>query len=592
MFKSKVARILSLPILMSVAAAGVSMPVTTSAQSVGGIIEATALSHPEIGRYGMVASQNELASRVGAHILAEGGNAVDAAVAIGYALAVTLPRAGNIGGGGFMMAYLADEDRTIAIDFREMAPTNATRDMYLDENGDVDRHKAWFSHQASGVPGTVAGLEHARKKYGTMSRKALMQPAIDLARKGYPMSVFLAGGLDRVRGRMEPHEASMKKFFKAGGASYAPGDLFRQPLLAKTLKRISKKGASEFYKGATAEMIVADQESHGGIITMKDLAAYKVIERPVIEGMYRGYKVVSMPPPSSGGIHIVQMLNVLEHFDIASMGPNSADTVHTVSEVMKRAYADRSEHLGDSDFYNVPVAWLTNTAYARNLAGSIDPHKATPSSEISASKAPAYESPDTTHYSVMDAKGNTVGVTYTLNFSYGNGITVPGAGFLMNNEMDDFSARAGVPNVYGLIGNEANAIEPYKRPLSSMTPTIVFKAGKPFMVTGSPGGSRIITSVLQTIMNVIDHNMNIADAGAYPRFHHQWQPDEIRVERGFSADTIDELERRGHTVNVKPAMGSMQSIMYDGQYFYGASDPRRRNSAAIGLCAKGEVGGC
>ena len=587
MFRSQIARILSCVAVISLA-----VPVPVQAKYVGGIIEDSALHHPVIGRFGMVASQNDLASRVGAEVLANGGNAVDAAVAVGYALSVTLPRAGNIGGGGFMMAYLADEDRTVAIDFREMSPEKAYRDMYLDENGDVDRHKSWFSHHASGVPGTVAGLEYARKKFGSKSRKALLKPAIDLAENGFPMTVFLADGLESVRGRMAPHKASMSKFFKKDGASYEPGEMFRQPLLAKTLKRISDKGEKEFYKGETAKLIVADQEAHGGMLSMKDMAAYKVIERPIVEGTYRGHKVVSMPPPSSGGVHIIQMLNVLEHFDLKSMGSNSADFIHTVSEVTKRAYADRSEHLGDPDFYNVPVAWLTDPAYARDLASSIDPHAATPSAKIKASKAPAYESPDTTHFSVMDAKGNAVVVTYTLNFSYGNSIVVPGGGFLMNNEMDDFSAKAGVPNEYGLIGGVANAIEPYKRPLSSMTPTIVFKAGKPYLLTGSPGGSRIITSVLQVILNVVDHGMNVADAGATPRFHHQWQPDEIRVERGFSADTIAELERRGHTVNVKPSMGSTQSIVYDGHYFYGASDPRRRNAGAIGICIKGEVGGC
>ena len=546
------------------------------------IIRYASRHHPVVDTDGMVASQNIIASAIGAEILADGGNAVDAAVGVGFALAVVLPRAGNIGGGGFMLAYIAESDDVVAIDYREMAPPRAHRDMYLDENGDVDNELARYSHLSSGVPGTVAGFYAAHRRYGSLPWKRLVDPAVGLARNGIVVSHDLANLLKSRRDRLGRFPAALRYFYKEGGVPYEAGERLVQSDLADSLALIAEQGPDAFYRGEIAAAIVREMEANGGLIDADALAAYEPAFREPIEGTYRGFDIVSMPPSSSGGVHVIQMLNVLERFPVADLGPGSADNVHLLAETMKLAYADRSEHLGDMDFYDVPIDWLISKAYAESLAAGIDMQSARPSSDIAPGVAPAAESPDTTHFSVMDSAGNAVANTYTLNFSYGSHIAVDGAGFLLNNEMDDFSAKAGVPNAFGLIGGAANAIEAGKRPLSAMTPTMVFKDGEPWLVTGSPGGSRIITTVLQMIVNVIDHGMNIADASSVPRVHHQWLPDQLELESGFSVDTIRELERRGHSIDAANAMGSLQSVIRRDELFRGASDPRRPQAGSVG----------
>ncbi len=538
--------------------------------------------HPVIATNGMVASQEELATQAGLEVLKEGGNAIDAAVTIGFTLAVTLPRAGNLGGGGFMLVHLADAKETIAIDYREKAPLAATRDMFLDENDDVDIKNSQFSHLAVGVPGTVAGMTMALEKYGTISLARALQPAIELAEKGLIVDEDLHNTLIAAKEKMQASPTSMDIFFKEGGIPYEIGEILVQKDLAKSLKLIAKKGASAFYQGEIASAIVADMEVNGGLITKEDLAAYQPVIRQTIQGNYRGYEIHSMPPPSSGGIHLIQMLNILEKFPIRSLGHNTARTIHLMAESMKLAYADRSKFLGDSDLVPVPISQLISKTYASILSQKINPDRATPSREIGPGNPYQVESKDTTHYSVIDRHGNAVANTYTLNITYGTGLTVPGTGILLNNEMDDFSAKPGVPNFFGLIGGEFNAIEPEKRMLSSMTPTIVMKKGLPFLVTGSPGGSRIITVVLQVIMNVIDHQMNIAEASNAVRVHHQWLPDELRFEQGLNGDTIRLLTGKGYKVVDGNAMGSTQSIMSVDDIFYGASDPRRPGALTLG----------
>ena len=540
------------------------------------------LRHPVFGAAGMVASQNALASEVGAQVLADGGNAIDAAVAVGFALAVTLPRAGNLGGGGFMLVHDAETGETVAIDYREMAPRRASRDMFLDDDGNVDKARARFSHLSAGVPGTVAGLWRAHQDYGSLPWRRVVEPAIQLARDGVVMSYDLAGLLAARKERMCRFEASCRYFYKPGGKPYLPGERFIQADLADTLEAIAEHGQDAFYKGEIAQKIVAEMKRGGGLVDAESLAVYEPFIRDVARGTYRGYEIVTMPPPSSGGIHVVQILNILEHFPMTEFGWGSADAIHVLAEASRLAYADRSKHLGDPDYYDVPQEWLTSKAYAKELAATIDMQRARPSSEVGPGVRPAYESPDTTHYSVIDRDGNVVSNTTTLNFSFGSGIAVAGAGFLLNNEMDDFSAKAGVPNAYGLLGDEANEIQSGKRPLSSMTPTIVFNEGNAWFATGSPGGSRIITTVLQMIVNVIDHDMNIAEAAAAPRMHHQWLPDMLQLESRISPDTIRMLEARGHEIaGTRYSMGSLQSVAYKDGVFRGSSDPRRPNSASI-----------
>ena len=540
------------------------------------IIEYKSVNHPIISDNGMVVSQRMIASEVGADILRQGGNAVDAAVATGLALAVVLPRAGNLAGGGFMVLHLADQDKTITIDYREKAPALAYRDLFLDENGNYDKKKAQFSLLSAGVPGTVAGFHHALINYGTLSWKEVLQPSITLAEQGFSIPHDLENILasKRYRARLSADPAASKVFYKEDGSLYKAGETLIQTDLATTLKALSEFGPDAFYKGDIAKLIVKEMERNGGLITLEDLARYNVLERPPLIGQYKDFKIVSMPPSSSGGTHLIQMLNMLEEFPIKEMGFGTSESIHILAEVMKRAYADRSKYLGDSDFYDVPSS-LTNKDYAKSLNLNIDLDKITPSDEVSPGNPYPYESPDTTHFSAMDAYGNTVSNTYTLNFSYGSGKMIPGTGMLINNEMDDFSSKPGTPNGYGLLGSEANAIQANKRPLSSMTPTIIFKDDKPFVAFGSPGGSRIITTVLQVALNIMEHDMNIAQAVHSPRMHHQWLPEVLMIEEGFGSDTEKLLEEKGYSLYPSSTMGSVQAIMKEGNYFYGSSDPRR-----------------
>nr|MCS5548696.1 gamma-glutamyltransferase [SAR86 cluster bacterium] len=518
-----------------------------------------------------------------AEVLRQGGNAVDAAVATALALAVVLPRAGNLGGGGFMLVYSEELKKTIAIDYREMAPLQASRDMFLDEKGNYDRRKAQFSLLSAGVPGTVAGLYYALNKYGTLSWGEVLDPAIKLAEDGFVVPHDLSSVLSNYKKRLTANEATAKAYYKANKETYSAGEVIKLPDLAWSLKELKKVGPDAFYKGKITEKIVAEMQLNGGLITAKDLANYKVKERMPLQGTFKGYEIVSMPPSSSGGVHLIQMLNMLEPFSLKEMGFGSAQSIHLMSEVMKRAYADRSKYLGDTDFVSVPLKGLTDKEYAKALLKEISLKKVTPSKSISNGNPLPYESPDTTHFSVMDSEGNVVSNTYTLNFSYGSGIVIPGTGILMNNEMDDFSSKKGVPNAYGLVGYEANEIEGQKRPLSSMTPTIVFKNKEPYLVLGSPGGSRIISTVLQVALNVLEHDMNVKQAVVSPRIHHQWLPDVLLMEEGFSPDTIEMLEDLGHTIRPSRTMGSVQAIISKEKYFYGAADPRRPESGAVAV---------
>jgi gamma-glutamyltranspeptidase/glutathione hydrolase len=541
--------------------------------------------HPVRAVHGMVASENVLATQVGVDVLRRGGNAVDAAVAVGFTLAVTLPNAGNLGGGGFMLVHDAKSGRQVAIDFREMAPAGAVRAMYLDAQGNVIPERSLYTHAAVGVPGTVAGLLHALDKYGSRPRAELLAPAIRLARSGYPVSDQLALVLEADSEHLGRWPASRAVFFQ-GERPLRSGELLRQPDLARSLQRIARDGTKAFYEGPIAQAIVAEMGRHGpaegGLITLADLQNYRVVEREPVRGDYRGYQIVSMPPPSSGGTHIVQMLNLLSRYPLKDWGHNSARTLHVLAETMKLAYADRSEHLGDPDFTRVPLKGLTSKAYADELAARIDLDRATPSSAIRPGRPQAHESDQTTQFTVADALGNLVSTTYTLNLDFGSGIVAQGTGILLNNEMDDFAAKPGVPNAFGLLGGDANAVQAGKRPLSSMAPTLVLKDGKPWLATGSPGGARIITTVLQTLLNMIDFGMNPAEAASAPRIHHQWAPDELRIERGLNADTQALLAQRGHKLVERNAMGRTQTVQITPFGFAGASDPRNPDGASLG----------
>ena len=536
--------------------------------------------------HGIVASASHIASQVGVDILKKGGNAVDAACAVGLALAVVYPAAGNLGGGGFMMVRLSN-GKAVAIDYRETAPKAASRAMYVDTQGNVLPNDSLIGYRASGVPGTVAGFSLAQRKYGKLKWRDVVEPARRLAAEGFSISPFLATDLRTASNLSKDPES--KRVFQRGGDYYKPGEIFKQPDLAATFQRIEDKGPGEFYHGATAQLIAKAMVGKG-LITADDLASYRAVERKPIEGSYRGYKVVTMPPPSSGGIAVIEMLNMLERYPVGKLGFDTAPTDHLLTEVMRRAFADRSEFLGDPDFVKVPQAGLTTKAYAAQSAGSISALKASKSSEIGHGDPQGYESSETTHFSVVDAEGNAVSNTYTLNFGFGSGVTIPGAGFLMNDEMDDFTSKPGVPNGFGLIQGESNAIAPHKRPLSSMTPTFLVKDGRLAMVIGSPGGPTIITTVLQVIVNVVDHGMNIAQAIAAPRIHHQWLPDQLRTETdAVSDDTYNSLLQLGHTFAGKihqPHVhwGDAEGIVIDFKSGkrYGASDPRSPDAKTIG----------
>ncbi|CAN0053130.1 unnamed protein product, partial [Phaeothamnion confervicola] len=536
---------------------------------------------PVTARNGMVVAQEARAALIGAEVLKRGGNAVDAAVAVGFAMAVTYPRAGNIGGGGFMLIHLAKGKRDIAIDYRETAPAATTRETFLNAQGEADPAKSREFGLAIGVPGTVAGLTLALEKYGSGKFKLaqLIAPAISLARDGYKVGdEFEDTGRSSIA-RMARWPSTAKLFLKPDGSLIARGTLLVQADLAATLDLIARQGPRAFYEGPVAEKLSAAVRAAGGSMTGDDLKHYKAVERPVLRGTYRGLSIVSMPPPSSGGVVLLEMLNVLEGFRLKADDP---DSIHLMVEAMRYAYADRAHLLGDPDFVKVPIAGLMSKRYAATLRTKIDRARATPSDKIKTANPAGFEGNNTTHYSVVDRFGNAVANTYTINLSYGVGMIAEGTGVLLNNELDDFAAAPGVPNAFGLVGYEANEPGPNKRPLSSMTPTIVLRNGKPFIVTGSPGGSRIITAVLQVLLNIIDHRMTIAEAVQAPRIHHQWLPDETMVEAGVPAATGKALEARGHRVKVWPPFTSANSIVVTPEALVGAADTRTRGALAVG----------
>jgi gamma-glutamyltranspeptidase/glutathione hydrolase len=542
------------------------------------------LSYPAVGEEGMVAARNIYGAETGVEILKAGGNAMDAAVGAAYALAVTLPSAGNIGGGGFLVYYHAEEGEVYALDFRETAPAGATRDMFLGEDGEVDEERARASHLSSGVPGSVAGLSAALERFGTMPLGEVMVPAIGLAEEGFAFPAQQARSLKEYAKRVGKFESSREIFFKGDGSPHGSGDLVVMEDLGRTLRLIQEEGTEAFYEGESAELIVAEMESGGGLISREDLAGYAPTWREPVTGTYRGLTIYSMPPPSSGGVHLIQMLNVLEGYDLRAMGWHSAASMHVMAEAMRRAFADRSELLADADFYEVPVGRLTAKGYADALRGSIDLERATPSAEVRPGALLSPDGTNTTALAVIDAEGNAVSLTTTINTAFGSGIVVRGAGFLLNNEMDDFAAKPGAPNAFGLLGGKANEVEAGKRPLSSMTPTIVMKDGSPMLLSGGAGGSRIITGVLQVIVNVGDFGLNVQEAVDAPRLHHQWLPDELSLEKGFSQDTVVLLEGMGHEVMVGKPRSAVVGIEVvrgeDGRVIYeGASDARREGVA-------------
>jgi gamma-glutamyltranspeptidase/glutathione hydrolase len=550
------------------------------------LFEYSAINHPVMGKAGMVASHNVLSSRIAAEILANGGNAIDAGAALGFALAVTLPRAGNIGGGGFMLVHVAELNKTIAIDFRETAPAAAEQDMFFDANGNVVLDETYrFSHKSSAIPGSVAGLAHIVEQYGTMTLAEVLAPAIRLARDGIEVTYDLAADLAFSQ-RLKNNPASLRKFYKPDGSSYEVGEIFKQPDLAWTLSEIAAGGVDAFYRGSVAKKIVADMEAHNGLITLDDLANYDVIEREPVRGTFRGYDIAAMPAPSSGGTHVIQMLNILENFPLADMGAESADALHLMAEAMKFSYADRSKYLGDPDFVKVPTETLVSKTYAEDIASKISLDRALSSDEIAPGELTIYESDETTHYSVVDDEGNMVGNTYTLMFSFGSGVVIEGTGILMNNNMGNFTLRSDIPDAFGLMGSENNLIRPNRRPVSSMSPVLVSKDGKPMLMTGSPGGSKIISANMQMILNVLEFGMNIADASVAPRIHHQWRPDTLEIESGVSPDTVSRLIDKGQSIKFSQRsanMGSLQTVMWRDGFFYGYSDPRRPGAGAIGV---------
>ena len=566
---------LSLALLLSVVTAPITLP------PVSVVSRTEAASRPPIrGKHGMVSSVSEIASRVGVEIMKRGGNAVDAAVAVGLALAVVWPSAGNLGGGGFMVIRMAD-GKTTAIDYREMGPAAAHRNVYLDEQGNYIDESSQYGHRAAGVPGTVAGLAHAARKYGKLKWATLVEPARRLAAEGFPVWYQLERSL-KGAGEQLSRYPETKRIFLRNGKPYETGEIFRQPELAQVLTRLKIDGPSDFYRGKTARLIAASMKRAAGNgspwMTVADLKNYRAVEREPLRTKYRGYEIITMPPPSSGGVAMIEMLNILERYDLKSMGAGSSQSIHLQVEAMRRAFADRAQYLGDPDFVKVPVAGLTSRAYADKLAATIDPARASSSAEIKHGDPPPDESEETTHFTVVDAEGNVVSNTYTLNDSYGNKITVEGTGILLNNEMDDFAPKPGSPNFYGLIQGEANAVAARKRPLSSMTPTIVLKDGKLWFAVGSPGGPTIINTVTQVLINVIDFGMNIQQAIDWPRVHHQWMPDEIRFEPfGLNPDAIVRLQAMGHKFTANPRqMGDAEGIMIEDktQIRLGGSDPR------------------
>lgn len=532
---------------------------------------------PTSARQALVAAAERHAVNVGVDVLRQGGNAVDAAVAVGFALAVTEPNAGNLGGGGFMLIHFAD-GRSTFLDFRERAPAAAHRNMYLDPDGNVTEGSV-VGYRAVGVPGTVRGLALALKKYGTLSWQSVVEPAERLARSGFPVTWDLAQSLQSSR-RLARFPES-RRIFSNQGHPFELGDQLRQTDLADTLDRIARNGPDEFYTGKTAQLIADDMRASGGLITAADLAAYAPVERKPVTGTYRERRVLSAPPPSSGGTGVIQILNILEEFDLASTGSGSAATIHIVAEAMRRFFADRARFFGDTDFVEIPLEGMLSKEYAATRRSTIRADRATPSSAVGDSRPGRYESDETTHYAVVDAAGTAVAVTYTLNGGYGSGVTAKGSGILLNNEMDDFTAKPGSPNLYGLLQSENNAIEPGKRPLSAMSPTIVLEGGKPRLVVGAQGGPTIITSVTQVILDVLDFGMNVQQAVDFPRFHHQWMPDTLYLEpSGHSRETREALRKRGHRLNFSRPLGHVTAIEIASDRLTGAADSRSEGIAA------------
>lgn len=544
----------------------------------------TATLEPVVARGGMVVAQERIAARIGSDILKQGGNAVDAAVAVGFALAVTYPRAGNLGGGGFMLVRHVKSGEDIAIDYREVAPENSTRDMFVGPDGKPDTKKSRDSGAAVGVPGTVAGLALAYARFGSgkFSFAQLLVPAIVLAQDGVVVADDIADSLPNARERMARHPSSAKIFLRPDGSALRAGDLLVQKDLAETLQLIAREGPRGFYQGPVAEKIVAAVREAGGIVTMEDMRHYLPVLRTPVRSTYRGYDILSMPLPSSGGIVLAEVLNILEGFKPPGR-EMAADDLHVMIEAMKRGYADRARYLGDPAFADMPAQRLLSKNYAAQLGAGIRIARATPSEEITMQVPVPREGGNTTHFSIVDREGNAVSNTYTLNFNYGLGLVAEGTGVLLNNEMDDFTSVPGQANAFGLIQSEANLPGPGKRPLSSMSPTMVMKDGNIVLVTGSPGGSRIISAVLQVIVNVIDRRMAVADAVAAPRLHHQWMPDEVRIDRGFRPDVIEALRARGHKVVEPIAQTSANSIAVVPEGFSGGADPRTRGATAAGV---------
>ena len=539
-------------------------------------------AEPEYAKNGMVVAASRLASDAGVNILKKGGNAIDAAVATGFTLAVTHPQAGNIGGGGFLVAHMAYGE-SFSLDFREMAPSMAHRDMYLDDSSNVVPGLSLYSHLAAGTPGSVDGLLRIWRDHGSgnISLRQLLLPAIQLAERGFSISYGFARVLNIFHDFFINDDGAKAVFIKKNGEPWRAGDKLVQRDLARTLKLISRKGRAGFYEGKTAQLIKREMAEGNGFITKDDLDNYRSVYRTVVTGNFKDLDIISMGPPSSGGVLLIQKLNMLEQYPLDTLGWNSSDYIHLLTEIERRAYADRAEHMGDSDFWEVPVSMLVSKEYAFERIQNISMEKATKSSVVKAGDPLAYESRETTHYSVIDKNGNAVSVTTTLNTGFGCGVLVEGAGFFLNNEMDDFSAKPGTPNIFGLIGNEANAIQPYKRPLSSMTPTIVLKNGEPFLIIGTPGGSTIITTVMQIILNVAIHGMDIQEAVSVPRVHSQWLPDAIIVEqRSLSKDVEQNLINRGHTIQPYrwSTIGQANGIMIGEKGFYGGADPRGENA--------------
>jgi gamma-glutamyltranspeptidase/glutathione hydrolase len=578
---------LRLILIASLAAGSIVLPDAIPLREARPEIAHAASRGPVRAKHGMVASTNEVASRVGVDVMKRGGNAIDAAIAVAFALAVTHPAAGNLGGGGFMMIRLKNGKAT-AIDYREMAPAAATRNIYLDKNGNLIEGEggSLVGYRAAGVPGTVRGMELALQRYGSgkLSWAQLVEPARLLA-NGFVVTNSLARGL-RGNSSYLSQYAETKRIYLKGGSFYNEGEIFRQPDLAATFARLQRGGPNEFYQGQTAKLIVDDMKRNNGLMTLADLRGYVAKEREPVRGKYRGYEIISMPPPSSGGAVLIEMLNILEGYDLGKLDSASSERYHLMTEAMRRAFADRAEFMGDADFVKVPVAGLIDKTYAAKLRESISTAKASTSVEINAGQPTGHESEETTHFTVVDAEGNAVANTYTLNNSYGSAAVAKGTGIILNDEMDDFAAKPGTPNMYGLIQGERNAVAPHKRPLSAMTPTFVLRAdGSLWFTVGSPGGPTIINTALCVITNVVDYGMDIQQALDFPRIHHQWLPDELIFEpHGLSGDTQKALIALGHKLASPRYLGDAEGIMIEEKtgVRLGATDPRRSDGLAVG----------